>query len=315
MGVAFHGVRTEILQGVTAEAPGGAIIGLIGEDTSGVTDLVRLAGGALTPSAGEVIATEPRRLIQATDALNLSPVATLALEHAFARRDALIRTRALLGLDRLRRSGATILLLSHEQEMLRSLSDELWWIANGRIAARGDAREVLASYQRYIRDRLVEWGATVSAPPDPSMRRGDGRAQILAIETLDSELRPAMVWRSGDAVAVRVTVRFERSVDDPVVGIMIRTRIGFEVFGTNTELENVKLGPCAGGETLRVTFRLHCHLCPQEYTLTAASHDPNGVWHDWMEDAVAFTVTDARYTAGVANLKAAVTVEKMAGSV
>jgi hypothetical protein len=34
-----------------------------------------------------------------------------------------------------------------------------------------------------------------------------------------------------------------------------------------------------------------------------------------MEDAVAFTVTDARYTAGVANLKAAVTVEKMAGSV
>ena len=41
--------------------------------------------------------------------------------------------------------------------------------------------------------------------------------------------------------------------------------------------------------------------------MTAASHDPNGVWHDWLEDAVAFTVTDTRYTAGVANLRAKVT--------
>ena len=35
-----------------------------------------------------------------------------------------------------------------------------------------------------------------------------------------------------------------------------------------------------------------------------ASHDPDGVWHDWLEDAVAFSVTDDRYTAGVANLRA-----------
>ena len=30
------------------------------------------------------------------------------------------------------------------------------------------------------------------------------------------------------------------------------------------------------------------------------------VWHDWLEDAVAFAVTDSRYTAGVANLRAQV---------
>jgi len=44
-------------------------------------------------------------------------------------------------------------------------------------------------------------------------------------------------------------------------------------------------------------------LCPQEYTLTVASHDPDGIWHDWLEDAVAFSVSDARFTAGVANLR------------
>ena len=47
-------------------------------------------------------------------------------------------------------------------------------------------------------------------------------------------------------------------------------------------------------------------LCPEEYTLTVASHDPDGVWHDWLEDAVSFAVSDDRYTAGVANLRAQV---------
>ena len=44
------------------------------------------------------------------------------------------------------------------------------------------------------------------------------------------------------------------------------------------------------GDALRLNFTFRCELCPQEYT-TAGSHDPNGVWHDWLEDAVTFSVT------------------------
>jgi lipopolysaccharide transport system ATP-binding protein len=92
---------------------------------------------------------------------------------------------------------------------------------------------------------------------------------------------------------------------------MIRTRIGLNVYGTNTELEQLKPGPVEKGDVLRVSYRFRCDLCPGEYTVTAASHDPDGVWHDWMEDAVAFSVTDSRYTAGVANLKAQVEAQKL----
>jgi Wzt C-terminal domain len=106
---------------------------------------------------------------------------------------------------------------------------------------------------------------------------------------------------------VKATVKFQEAVEDPVVGIMIRTMVGLNVYGTNTELEGVKLGPCAAGQTLEITFAFRCELCPGDYTLTLASHDPDGVWHDWLEDAVAFGVTDGRYTAGVANLRARVT--------
>ena len=72
------------------------------------------------------------------------------------------------------------------------------------------------------------------------------------IETLDVNGQPTMTWRSGEHGAVRVTVRYREAVENPVVGIMIRTRIGFEVYGTNTELEGIRLGPCAAGQVLRV---------------------------------------------------------------
>jgi len=94
-----------------------------------------------------------------------------------------------------------------------------------------------------------------------------------------------------------------------VIGILIRNRIGLDVYGTNTELEKVKLGIRGAGETVRVMFRFECQLCPQDYTLTVASHDPDGARHDWLEEAVSISVVDCRYTAGVANLRAQVTLE------
>jgi len=156
------------------------------------------------------------------------------------------------------------------------------------------------------------WGESVQAPLAPRVRRGDGRAEILRVETIGENGRPTMIWRSGELAVVKIAVRFREAVADPVIGMMIRTRIGLNVYGTNTELEKLKLGPCAAGETLDVTFAFRCELCPQEYTLTVASHDPDGVWHDWLEDAVAFSVADDRYTAGVANLRATACVEKEA---
>jgi lipopolysaccharide transport system ATP-binding protein len=104
-------------------------------------------------------------------------------------------------------------------------------------------------------------------------------------------------------------VRYNAAVDDPVIGLLIRTQVGFEVYGTNTEIERIKLGPRATGDTVTVTFSFLCDLCPRAYTLTLASHDPDGTVHDWLDDAIAVMVTDERPTAGVANLRAKVTIE------
>ncbi|MCS6952200.1 MAG: Wzt carbohydrate-binding domain-containing protein [Bryobacterales bacterium] len=312
MSILFRNVSCPPLADFTAEAPEGVVVGLVGEDEAGTGELLRLAAGVLRPAAGEVRVEGTVRLLGPADTLDFTAVDVLLLDHALATRDALVQSQARAAIERLRRRGTTILMASHDEPLLERIADELWWLDQGQLAARGHPGEVLAKWRRHLVERLRQWGQSAGVALEPAFRRGDGRAELMALETLDEFGRPTMVWESGRPVSVRVTVRFRQPVEDPVVGIMIRTRIGFEVYGTNTELEGVRLGPCKAGETLRVLWSFVCHLCPQQYTLTAASHDPDGVWHDWLEDAVAFEVVDSRYTAGVANLRAVVRVERTA---
>jgi ABC-type methionine transport system ATPase subunit len=308
MAIEFRGVRLAPLRDLTVSAPNGAVIGVVGEKGAGKAALLRLASGQAKPEAGEVIAEGERRYVGPLDALQLSPVDILAIEHSLAHHDALVRARALAGIGRLRSAGATVLIVSHELDLLQSLCDEVWWLDQGELLQRGNPREVLDAYRASIAEKVRAWGATLKSPLLPAMRRGDGRAEILALETLDAAGNPTAVWRSGENAAVRVVVRYHDRVDQPVIGILIRTRIGLEVYGTNTELEKADTGNCAAGERLRIEFAFRCDLCPGEYTITAASHDADGTAHDWLDDAVAFTVADSRYTAGVANLRATVKV-------
>lgn len=289
MAIRFHGLVSAPLVDFSAEAPDGAVIGIIGRNGAGARELIEIASGRMSV---------PASMLERS-----GEVRTFGEDIAFD--DAYERRRRLYEIERLRRSGATVLVHSHNEEWLGSVCDEVWLVENTLIA-RGHPAEVLDRYRRLVAKSLKGGGHLQSFDLPPSMRRGDGRATLERIQTLSSQGSPTSVWAAGEEVAVGIQVRFHAPVDDPVVGIMIRTRIGFEVYGTNTELEKVKLGPCVAGDVRLVTFTFVCNLCPQEYTLTAASHDPDGIWHDWVEDAIAFTVVDGRYTAGVANLRAQV---------
>jgi lipopolysaccharide transport system ATP-binding protein len=230
-------------------------------------------------------------------------------EHPLSQADAVTRARGISKLVELRRAGATFVLISHDEALLEACADEIWWLRNGELVARGDPTEILPLYRRHVAKVLRAAGAGQEAPIAPSIRNGDGRAVLERIELTGEKGEPSIVFRSGEPVAIRVTVKYAAAVEEPVIGILIRTRIGLNVYGTNTQLEQLHPGPVKAGETLRITYRFQCDLCPGDYTVTAASHDPDGVWHDWMEDAVAFAVADSRYTAGVANLRAQVYAE------
>jgi lipopolysaccharide transport system ATP-binding protein len=91
-----------------------------------------------------------------------------------------------------------------------------------------------------------------------------------------------------------------------MIGILIRTRTGADVYGTNTRLEGVDFGERRSGETIEIDFRFECWLTPQHYTLTVASQNEDGTTHDWLDDVMSFEVLGKRSAAGVTDLRATV---------
>ncbi len=313
MPLRFEDVHLTPLRGVSLDFEGGTIAGLAGPDGSGKGTLLRLAAGRAQPEKGTVAAPAGSVLVElgpgARDelrrALETNPP-VLLIDHALAILDAAAQAQCVRELDRLRRRDAVILIASHDLALLERVSDVVIAIEEGRVVEQGDPGLVLARYRTRMAGRIR--AAAGPAILSPSSRHGDGRVEIASLEILGADEKPAANIRSGEKITVRARLRFREPVENPVAGILIRTRIGVSVYGTNTELEQTPIGPRRRDERVEVDFQFPCNLCPQDYTLTAASHDPDGTAHEWLEEALRFTVIDDRPTAGVANLRATVSV-------
>jgi lipopolysaccharide transport system ATP-binding protein len=230
----------------------------------------------------------------------------LIVDEALAVGDAVFANRCVRKFQQLREQKITVLFVSHDLGLVKQLSDRAILLLHGKIEAEGAPRDVI---NRYIGLVLEKQEASVKKSDrlSSSFRHGDGTSEILSVEILNSHGQPTEVVPSGEEITVRVRSRFHRPLRDPMVGILIRTRIGMDVYGTNTRIEQVEMGTLQPGDELEVNFRIPCRLTAQQYTLTVATQSPDGSSHDWLDDAIAFDVVDTRPLAGVADLRAEVT--------
>jgi lipopolysaccharide transport system ATP-binding protein len=229
----------------------------------------------------------------------------LIVDEALAVGDAVFANRCVRKFQELRERKITVLFVSHDLGLVKQLSDRAIFLLNGAIAAEGAPKDVINRYIGLVLERQEEKSPKQERLP-ASFRHGDGASEIVSVELLNRAGKPVSSVNSGEPVVVRVRCRFHRAIADPMVGILIRTRIGMDVYGTNTRLEHAELGGFQPGDELEVDFAIECWLTPQPYTLTVATQNADGTSHDWLDDAIAFDVVDTRIAAGVANLRAKV---------
>jgi len=227
----------------------------------------------------------------------------LIVDEALAVGDAVFANRCVRKFEELRERKITVLFVSHDLGLVKQLSNRAILLLNGRIEAQGSPTDVINRYiglvlekQQSSHEKQQRFGA--------SYRHGDGVSEILGVQLLNAEAQPVSTVCGGQPVTVRVLSRFRQAASDPMVGILIRTRIGMDVYGTNTRIEKKHLGAYLPGDQLEVDFHFDCWLTPQQYTLTVATQSPDGSSHDWLDDVIPFDVVDARAAAGVANLRA-----------
>jgi ABC-type polysaccharide/polyol phosphate transport system ATPase subunit len=228
----------------------------------------------------------------------------LIVDEALAVGDAVFANRCVRKFEELREKNTTVLFVSHDLGLVKQLSRRAIFLLNGQIAAEGEPRHVIDRYIGVVLERQKAFQVSRGARLAASNRHGDGSSEILNVVVLDGAGKPCGVVSSGDLITIRIRTIFHRARVEPMIGILIRNRIGMDVYGTNTNIENAHLGTFEAGEELDIDFQFECWLTPQHYTVTVATQHPDGSSHDWLDDVVSFEVISLRQAAGVADLRA-----------
>ncbi|MFN2515199.1 MAG: ABC transporter ATP-binding protein [Pyrinomonadaceae bacterium] len=243
----------------------------------------------------------------------------LIVDEALAVGDAVFQHRCMRRIREMQESGTTILLVSHDPSAIRALCSTAVLLHAGSVVAIGKPTDVLNRYQKMImaRENAYEAAEPVtaeaarvsadceSAPPVSYVyRHGDRSAEIISVELLDAAHHHIELVETGDAVLVRLRVRFNAGSEAPVFGFLLRNRHGIHLYGTNTELQQADIGPVRRGEIIEVSFFFHCWLAPDSYSATVAVHSRDGISFDWLDGVLFFRVMSSVAMEGVTNLNA-----------
>ncbi len=229
----------------------------------------------------------------------------LIVDEALAVGDAVFANRCIRKFEDLREKKTTVLFVSHDLGLVKQLSNRAIFLLNGRIEAEGEPKHVIDKYIGVVLERQKAFQQSERpVHPTASNRHGDGSSEILDVILLDETGRQCGVVSSGERVTIRIRTVFRERRVDPMVGILIRNRIGMEVYGTNTRIEQIDLGAFEPNEELDIEFQFECWLTPQHYTVTVATQHADGSSHDWLDDVLSFEVLARRQAAGVTDLRA-----------
>jgi lipopolysaccharide transport system ATP-binding protein len=222
----------------------------------------------------------------------------LIVDEALAVGDAAFSSKCIRKMMEFKASRKTMLFVSHDLGLVKQLCDRALLMWKGQPLIQGDPNEVC---NRYV--------AEVQSPdaPDSSLTKqsgeyGDRAASILKCQLLNEQSQPTLLLQPGELARLQIIVRANQHLARPMIGLLIRTRKGLDVFGTNTRQQNCDLGAWAAGQTKTIEFKFRTNLARLEYTITVAAQQETGECHHWIDDLITFQVAESRDLAGFVDL-------------
>jgi hypothetical protein len=127
--------------------------------------------------------------------------------------------------------------------------------------------------------------------PNVDHRYGDRRAEILGIAVLDAQGDPVRLLEPSQRITVRISVRANDEVAQPMVGFMMRNHLGVDFSGTNTARESYDLPAMGPGDIYTIDFHLEMpELYPASFSFSPAIADGTLLGYkmcDWIDNAIA----------------------------
>lgn len=230
----------------------------------------------------------------------------LLVDEVLAVGDEEFRRKCMSKLNEFRSTGKTIVLVSHSMELIQGYCNRAMWVDAGVIKDTGVPRDVIDRYFRNI--------VGIMQNSEVKGRRwGSGDAEITDIRLFNHEGKEVEIIESGDEALFVVRVRFKKSAENPIFGMLLKNSQGVRVYGTNTMWHDMKFETFHAGEEITVTFRQRMNLVADVYYIDPSIAYPDGITsYDWRENALKFSVKTFKRAVGISNLDSCITVQRKA---
>jgi lipopolysaccharide transport system ATP-binding protein len=261
----------------------------------------------------------------------------LIIDEALAVGDAFFTQKCMRFLRRFRERG-TILFVSHDTGAVINLCDSAIWLDRGAVQRIGSAKEVCEAYLA----ALFEHQQGPHAVPRPAFQRaarkplkdarqaylnhtqyrndlqlfsfdphrehfGKGGAVITGAQLLDADGQPLSWVVGGEVVTLRVEGLAHQAIECPIVGFLVKDRLGQVLFSDNTCLSYTEFPvPLDAGDGLEACFTFQMPILPVgDYSIAlsiAEGTQQEHVQHHWIHDAIVFKSHSSSVCTGLVGL-------------
>lgn len=183
--------------------------------------------------------------------------------------------------------GRTIVLVTHALDQVADICDRAVVLENGQVVVDGTAREAI----RTLRADFDAQTATDRVDQNPA------QARVVSIQPTGPDGRPITQLEPGDDLLLRVTVESEKPLEDWIVGVGIDTPTGQQVFGTNTQLLDLRMDRLVGRRTIDIRLT-GLALGQGDYHVHGALAMWNGPAFTKLSEGASLSVEGARRSIG-----------------
>lgn len=171
----------------------------------------------------------------------------------------------------MKRSGTTIVIVSHNLDVLRKLCTHLVWMDKGHLRAYGTAESLIQEYLAFMQ---AEGHRIAPNAQTNAERAGSGEVEITAVHFINHYNEQATTFLTGDPLTIEIHYTAHQTVTNPEFGIAIHREDGVQVNGPNTQFAGYKIDQIAGSGIVRYHIP-RLPLLPARYLISTAVHKAN----------------------------------------
>lgn len=265
----------------------------------------------------------------------------LVVDEALSVGDAVFTQKCMRFIRDFQKNG-TLIFVSHDISSVQGLCKSGIWLKDGKIAQTGTAKTVSEAYLQYTlqevygdearlnsmeptgdgddsvpEDRMpgmsaplaIDYGAVASVCDNIHAATGwkTGSAEIISVSLTRISPGQDGIFTGGELVRMTVRAKAHEPLQRPILGFLVRDRLGQDLFGENTlPFTDRTPRPVDAGVTFEGNFDFRLPMLPNgQYAVMTSVADGDrydNVQHHWMHDALIIHVVSSKIRYGLVGI-------------